>query len=997
MINWKRRFLDVYSERWYLARYPDVAAAVERGDFSSGKSHFRKRGRGENRSPGPAFDTAFYLSELGAAKIELPFDPISHYFTTEEGRGISPHWLFDEDYYRHRYPDVDEAVTKSAFRSGYHHYVTHVPSELHRRGHPLFSAYIYASQSDLRVGENPFFHFLQGDGGDRIVPTPIFDLEWYLNRSTHAGAGQIPGQASLCAALLGEFIKSEYPDQSAPCPDFDPVHYARANPDVAKANLADTSITLFKHWVYFGIREGRDPNRFFDSEYYLSRNRVAEREIKQWGLLGAFEHFLFVGKSRGYKCSSPQVNFYVDEEQSKTVFIRKAYEAANLLSLRAPVALPDPGGNPELSLVIPVLDNFEFTAQLLLQLSAEAPAQTEVIVVDNGSSDRTRVLESYFSNLVYIRNEKNLGFPAACNQGWKSARAPVVVLMNNDVLLGVDALNQLRQVFGSEDNVGAVGARIIRSHGLLQEAGSIIWRDGSTQGYGRDYPSYHSNAMKRRAVDYCSACFLAVSKNALEELGGLSEEYSPGYYEEVDLCAQIWSTGRRVLYEPQVSVTHFEYGSFSKGRPPTASHNLMREKRKVFRKRQAKFLEAQPSANTVDPVFLIDREKRGKKRLLIVDDYPPIPQLGSGFVRTQNLIEEFSRLDIDIVLISFLRPETPDYSLIRKFLPSCDLIFHDELDGGLKNFIQRHAKYLSGIWISRTHNLTRFKEDLGAVKSIFPAIPLILDTEALSTFRLLARADLDPSRVPGSEHYEVNLQRELSGLELFDLVISVNDFEHEKIKELPPEVDSMVIGHRRKSPVRLPEFDATEDFLFVGAIHAADTPNFDSLVWFIRNSWPLVRERLGAVKLHVVGFSSPEVEFPKEVRAADGVVWHGPVDSLDEWYGKSRVLIAPTRFAAGIPFKVHEAVSMGVPAVITDLLAQQLGWTEGDGVSVAQVSDSDAFADACIALYLDKDLWSRLQDIGQTVMDRDAGVKEFAARVREVAKRVNLKKYRGSQ
>jgi len=985
LIKWKRKFLDVYSEHWYLSRYPDVSAAVGRGDFSSGKSHFRKRGREENRSPGPAFDTEFYLGELRANNISLPVDPIDHYFMSVDDKRVSPHWLFDENYYRRKYPDVDDAVIRSAFHSGYHHYVTHVPTELYRRGHPLFSAYIYSKQSSLSVGVNPFFHFLEEGENESSAPTPIFDLEWYLNCSARVGAGQIRGDASLSATLLEEFIKSGYADSATPCPDFDHQYYTRTNPDVAEAIAVSGIDSLFKHWLYFGIVEARDPNRFFDSTYYLSRNPVADREIRRWGLLGAFEHFLFVGKSRGYKCNSPQVNFYVDEEQSKTVFMREAYNAANWVSLNAPVKLPDPGEAPALSLVIPVMDNFEFTAQLLLQLSIQAPAGTEIIVIDNGSGDKTGVLSDYFKDIIYIRNEQNAGFPAACNQGWKVARAPIVVLMNNDIILGVHALNEIKQAFASENNVSAVGARIVRSHGLLQEGGSIVWRDGSTQGYGRGYPAYHPNVMKRRAVDYCSACFLAVKRDVLEDLGGLSEEYSPGYYEEVDLCARIWKSGGRVIYEPRVSVTHFEYGSFSKGRPPSASHNLMREKRKIFKKHQEQFLEDQPHANTADSIFLVDREKRAKRRLIVVDDYPPIPQLGSGFVRTQNLIEEFAKLDIDIVLISFLRPEVPDYSQIRKFLPNCDLFFYDELAEGLEKFVRRHVNYINGVWISRTHNLARFRKDLQALKSSIPELPLILDTEALSTFREMAKVDPDTSHSQTPKLYGANLQRELSGADLFDLLISVNGFEHEKIKELLPEVECMVIGHRRKSPTHLPEFDATADFLFVGAIHAEDTPNFDSLVWFIRNAWPLVRERLATVKLNVIGFCSPDVEFPEDVRVAEGIVWHGSIDNLDKWYSKSRVFIAPTRFAAGLPFKVHEAVSMGLPTVVTELLAQQLSWGEGDGISVVRVSDEQAFASASISLYLDKEMWSEYQSNGQIIMDRDAGCDQFATSVHEIS------------
>src|SRR5204863_1678805 len=86
----------------------------------------------------------------------------------------------------------------------------------------------------------------------------------------------------------------------------------------------------------------------------------------------------------------------------------------------------------------------------------------------------------------------------------------------------------------------------------------------------------------------------------------------------------------------------------------------------------------------------------------------------------------------------------------------------------------------------------------------------------------------------------------------------------------------------------------------------------------------------------------------------------GHLPDLTGLYDSARVFVAPTRYAAGIPHKVHEAAAHGIPIVATPLLATQLGWRDGDPFLVG--ADADAFARQGIALYTDESLWSNLRE-----------------------------------
>ena len=74
-------------------------------------------------------------------------------------------------------------------------------------------------------------------------------------------------------------------------------------------------------------------------------------------------------------------------------------------------------------------------------------------------------------------------------------------------------------------------------------------------------------------------------------------------------------------------------------------------------------------------------------------------------------------------------------------------------------------------------------------------------------------------------------------------------------------------------------------------------------------------------------------------------------------YDAHRVFVAPTRYAAGVPYKVHEAASYGVPVVATELLREQLGWENPRDLLAAEVFDPETFAELVVALYRSEDLW----------------------------------------
>lgn len=141
-----------------------------------------------------------------------------------------------------------------------------------------------------------------------------------------------------------------------------------------------------------------------------------------------------------------------------------------------------------------------------------------------------------------------------------------------------------------------------------------------------------------------------------------------------------------------------------------------------------------------------------------------------------------------------------------------------------------------------------------------------------------------------------------------------------------------------------------EGLLFVGGF--AHQPNVDGILWFMNDIYPAVREQLGEVTLRVVGANPPEA-----LRGRPGVVLAGAVSDaeLQALYDRSRVVVAPLRYGAGIKGKVVEAVFQRVPLVTTTIGAEGMPEPE----AVLEVSDlPHDFAAAVIQLYCDEDIWS---------------------------------------
>src|SRR5262249_24606454 len=143
--------------------------------------------------------------------------------------------------------------------------------------------------------------------------------------------------------------------------------------------------------------------------------------------------------------------------------------------------------------------------------------------------------------------------------------------------------------------------------------------------------------------------------------------------------------------------------------------------------------------------------------------------------------------------------------------------------------------------------------------------------------------------------------------------------------------------------------------------------------WFVREIMPKLDVLFGSdYKVRIAGRSnSAQVQ----AIASRRVEILGIVDNLLPLYNSARLCIAPTRFAAGLPMKVHSAAAAGVPVVTTQLIAEQLNWRHNVELMIA--NEPETFAGACYYLCTDATLWQRIRRAALDRVRRDCSPVEF--------------------
>ena len=753
---------------------------------------------------------------------------------------------------------------------------------------------------------------------DAVKNSRLFDGRFYLEQNADVAAKRIDP--------VWHYLEFGGKEHRAPSPMFDGRAYLDRNADVAAHGM-----NPLVHYLLYGEREKRSAVPWFDYEFYLSWNPEGGDNPQ-----GVFNDYL----QNWYP--APRQSFG-DGEMPQLV------EAINAHVLRSPALRGEAGEAPVVSVIIPVYGQLRITLKCLLALVSEgARVPFEVIVVDDCSTDQTPEILPCLSHIRYVRRANNGGFIAACNGGAEIARGEYLVFLNNDTCVLPGWLDELYDTFTLRPNAGLVGSQLLYPDGRLQEAGCIIWRDGSGWNYGRGGERNRPEFNYLRAVDYCSGAAIMVRRALLSEFGGFDTHYSPAYAEDCDLAFKVRKAGYEVLYQPLSRVVHFE--GVSSGTDLTRGVKAYQVQNcRKFQERWAKETAAHRPAGEAPH---LERDRGIRRRVLVIDASTPTPDSDAGSVVLFHTLRILQDLGYGVTFIpsdNLLHAGRYTADLQRRGVECLYFPYIKSVD----EYLQQRGKDLDLVILYRCPIAARH---IDAVRRLAPQAKVLFNTVDLHFLREQRQAELAKSDALLRQAKERE-EQELGIMRKADATILLNDREVELIARLAPEVKTYMLPLIQDVPGCRTPFAERRDIVFVGGFN--HPPNLDAVKFFCTEIFPHVRLRLPQVRFVVVGSNVPAQvqEF-----AGEGVEIRGFVPDLADVFERYRISVAPLRIGAGMKGKIVASLSYGVPCVATSIGAEGMRLTHGEHVLIAD--DPAAFAEAVCAVYQDAAQWQALSHAG---------------------------------
>jgi GT2 family glycosyltransferase/glycosyltransferase involved in cell wall biosynthesis/SAM-dependent methyltransferase len=634
---------------------------------------------------------------------------------------------------------------------------------------------------------------------------------------------------------------------------------------------------------------------------------------------------------------------------------------------------------PSVSIVIPVHDRIELTLDCLDAIDAAGAGMPyEVIVVDDASGPETAEALALRPSVRVVRNDENQGFVRSCNRGAAEARGGILVFLNNDTRVRDGWLDALVGTFDDWPGTGLVGAQLVYPDGRLQEAGGILWRDGSAWNYGRGGDPRAPQHAYAREVDYCSGACIAVPTPVFRGLHGFDEWFAPAYGEDSDLALRIRSLGLRVVYQPHCVVEHIEGATSGTDPARGVKAHQVANGRKLFERWQPVLERFGPPGH--DP----EREKdRGAvARALFIDACTPTPDQDAGSVTALGLMRAFQSVGYKVSFVpedNFLYID--DYTAdLQRLGIEC---LYSPYERSVDDVLRRRGGEFDVVIVFRHAVAARH---LTTIRQLAPQARVIFHTSDLHFVREQREAAL---RGDEAVDWHETRERELDVIRRSDCTIVHSAAERDWLLAAMPHAFVYVFPWILDVRGRGQPFADRSGIAFLGGY--GHPPNVDAALYFAREILPKVRERLPDVAFRIVGANPTP-----ELRALDlpGVEVTGYVPELGDVLDRCRLAVAPLRYGAGIKGKLAMTMAYGLPSVASPIAVEGMGLEDGTHVVVADAPER--FADEIVALYHDEARWTAISDAGMRFLDDHYSTERGRRRVAEILQAVGAPPFRGT-
>ncbi|AKK72181.1 hypothetical protein OK18_05595 [Chryseobacterium gallinarum] len=338
-----------------------------------------------------------------------------------------------------------------------------------------------------------------------------------------------------------------------------------------------------------------------------------------------------------------------------------------------------------------------------------------------------------------------------------------------------------------------------------------------------------------------------------------------------------------------------------------------------------------------------------KKTILFASRDFPTHDKDSGSNRLKEIILIYKKLGYNCIIFA---PHIFEDDSYVKFYQKHDVIVFVE-NNRYKNIYDFLSSYknIDYVWFNGPLALNLFYKKM---KNILPRTKFMYDMVDIHFLRFKRAIEIEPNRISLKKNYKHFFHLETVIAPQLDYIIAISDKEKEIMSQYADRDKIITISNIHEPKIDISErknFHESNGIIFIGSIHE---PNIDAVKFLYEKIMPLVWKTNPELQVSVIGNVADKLD----IRQYPRFKFLGFVESIEEYFMNSKIMVAPLRFGAGVKGKIGQAFEYFFPVVTTDIGAEGMRLTDGKNVLIA--NDENSFAQAILRLNNDEELWNTL-------------------------------------